>query len=1219
MPQHKGSAFHTIIMQLFRAILFGITCLFASIITRAACIPSTTKLVGWYKGETNTADEMTLGRGNVRGAPTFVNGVNGQSFHFNGGNDGIVLTDNTPFRLQEFTIEAWIRRSRTDIVSDSPGGCAIFSSGVGGYSLVMTHDGRPGLSHVGASRIDGPRVITDTNWHHVAVSRSDKVVRIYVDGKLVQEGVQNVTYTFDTPFAIGSMGSDIGGIFYSFIGDIDEISMYSGALVESDIQKIFNAGSEGKCPIQTNCETPNGLVAYWSANNATSDHLASIPGELVGGTQFVEGVSGSAFRFDGQSDGVVIPDSQRLQLQNFSIAMWMRRGDLARTSYNFDEGALFAGGIGSYALTIHNDGTLCISKVGVSRSCAGPAVTDLNWHHVAISKVDNEVTFFLDGIRRSRTTFGQTFEFGMPFGIGSLGGLVQGLWASFWGDIDDVAIYSRAVSESEMRRLAESHQPPVCLQDIGIQFTSAPRLVKVSEDTPFKLRITNNGGQPATAVRIQWPLKAGQSLVRSSIPSGACEVQDSILHCDLGLLPGFSSLDIEFVHRFSEANPIGHEVTVSRGEPDASLENNIARAPTTVIGSCLPPLPGLVARWSGEGNIWDTFGSATAASSRTPFGPGVDSGQAFVFNDDPSIPIVDSASLRPPRFTWSMWVKPSSYNINNSVLLSHQTASGHGLHTRLEIQGNNRAFFPAGSLLFGIGVPDWPNGPNALIGAASTLPLGEWTHVALTYETNGTAMVYVNGIATRDVKVAAQLAPSFGNEPGILNFGGPGPVSLDEITLYDRPLSAAEVEALYQVKTRLLCRNDLAVSWVDVPKTMIAGHSESLAVAVRNGGTDPVNSPKLRLSSAAGLPILGAMVNGTGCPINNGVVECTIGDLSPNAESIVRVFVRADGKPALHNLSAIVSSTTPDDGPKNNTATAFIEILADCQPVDHLIAWWSFENSWTERAQGLTDNSNAVGLFVPGRIGQAVQFGVNFFLLETPLPDLPTNRFTVEGWIQRLDAARSSQSDAFGTVIGSDGGAWNFSLSHEGALMFGSSGINLVESRPVITDLGWHHVAVTLADGLLTLFADGEPVFSKPYAFDFQYPNPFNIGQTHTTGAQILNPLWANLDEMAVYSEALSPAQIRAIHRAGSGGKCFQDLLLRVDPQAASVDAGATFKLSFDVTNRGHSIAPGARLHMEVPEGYSLESFSTLAVPAAFQTDLSSVIWQPRTRCQNEG
>jgi len=77
---------------------------------------------------------------------------------------------------------------------------------------------------------------------------------------------------------------------------------------------------------------------------------------------------------------------------------------------------------------------------------------------------------------------------------------------------------------------------------------------------------------------------------------------------------------------------------------------------------------------------------------------------------------------------------------------------------------------------------------------------GTWTHIALTYDkTTGLAILYTNGVAVAQQNLSIFTPQTntdlyFGYEPRFSNiFHG----SLDEITFYNRPLTAAEVLAIY--------------------------------------------------------------------------------------------------------------------------------------------------------------------------------------------------------------------------------------------------------------------------------------------------------------------------------------------------------------------------------------------------------------------------------------
>jgi len=64
--------------------------------------------------------------------------------------------------------------------------------------------------------------VTDTNFHHVAVSKNNSAVVFYVDGVANPVSAYGSIFTFTTSAAIGARGDDLNNSFY---GIIDELSV----------------------------------------------------------------------------------------------------------------------------------------------------------------------------------------------------------------------------------------------------------------------------------------------------------------------------------------------------------------------------------------------------------------------------------------------------------------------------------------------------------------------------------------------------------------------------------------------------------------------------------------------------------------------------------------------------------------------------------------------------------------------------------------------------------------------------------------------------------------------------------------------------------------------------------------------------------------------------------------------------------------------------------
>jgi len=223
------------------------------------CTPAPSGLVGWWKGDGNTLDSFA-GNTGVNQNITYTNGVVGQAFACDPENypygtyTGIQIADQPAYALtNSLTIEGWVR-PRGD-----------------GYIIFFRGDHRPGLDPYilsmqanntllfGICDADGNGATVETTlnyfaWTHVAATLdgSSGALSIYTNGVLAAK-----TLTTIRPFGallpdqspgVGIGNLNDGGNNFPFIGDIDEIALYSRALSATEIAAIYNAGSSGKCP-----------------------------------------------------------------------------------------------------------------------------------------------------------------------------------------------------------------------------------------------------------------------------------------------------------------------------------------------------------------------------------------------------------------------------------------------------------------------------------------------------------------------------------------------------------------------------------------------------------------------------------------------------------------------------------------------------------------------------------------------------------------------------------------------------------------------------------------------------------------------------------------------------------------------------------------------------------------------------------------------------------
>lgn len=210
----------------------------------AACAPAPPGLVSWWRAENNATDSAGGNPGKMAGHTAYAAGV-GRAFEFDGDEDLIMVGSANNLHLQNLTIEAWIKRASTNVTSFGSGGSAcIFGYGDGAYNFYLGGNTHLYFGKLGTIALPSAGTITDTSFHHVAMTKSGSTVIFYIDG--VADSVINFPYGFEflTPAAIGARPDNQDNSFY---GRIDELAVYNRALTPAEILAIYNAADLGKC------------------------------------------------------------------------------------------------------------------------------------------------------------------------------------------------------------------------------------------------------------------------------------------------------------------------------------------------------------------------------------------------------------------------------------------------------------------------------------------------------------------------------------------------------------------------------------------------------------------------------------------------------------------------------------------------------------------------------------------------------------------------------------------------------------------------------------------------------------------------------------------------------------------------------------------------------------------------------------------------------------
>ncbi len=868
------------------------------------CVPAPSGLVSWWRGEGNANDEVGGNHGILVNGVSFSPGKVGQGFHFDGNNSYIRVPHSASLNLANaLTLELWYEDQRPAflgfglIAKRGTGidpcnfGINLLDSGLGVYYNDPAYFNNPSSDDSLTYETSRYPTLPAANvFHHLAATyqqfdASHIQLKTYVDGQLVRDKlvVGNLANTLSTnDVTIGA--SSPTGEFMN--GIMDEVSLYNRALSASEILSIYNAGSAGKCPPPTtNCvPAPSGLVGWWKGDGNTLDSVAGNNGVAVN-VGFTNGVVGQAFSCDAENFpygtyvGVDIPDRPDYALTN-SLTMegWIRpRGDGYMIFYRGDNRP----GLDPYQLSMQHNNVLLFGIADQAGNFATVQITLAynQWYHVAgtLDGSSGTMSLYTNGTLAAQITttvrpFGELIPTDSPgIGIGNVNDGFNNF--PFIGDIDEIALYNRALSPGEVQSIYNAGSAGKCpsLSPPGINAQPMDQTVAAGGTATFSVV-----AQGAPPLSYQWffgtNLLAGQtgaSLVLDNVqPSqagyysivvsnafGALTSSNALL--TVMTLPPAITLQPRDVTTYSGSNvtfsvqavgtaplsyqwyfngiPVGTAASSQTDRSPRLFLRNVqpnqagnywvavssaygftvsSNAVLTVLPPpvCVPPPSGIVAWWRGESNLIDSVGindlSPSTLQSVPPyylFTPGK-VGTALLFpyvgplqthaSDDLDVGL--GAGL-----TIEGWIKPDStmppqplveWNDGRGIL-------GAGLFL-------NPGFGPGviGAYFTETNFPITGGGPHMVLFRSPALVITNqtWQHVALTFDRlTGLAAIFVNGVSVAQTNLGVFTPMT--KAPVYVGYNPTGPFSgsrfsgaMDEISLYNRALSPAEIQSIYR-------------------------------------------------------------------------------------------------------------------------------------------------------------------------------------------------------------------------------------------------------------------------------------------------------------------------------------------------------------------------------------------------------------------------------------
>ncbi|MBI3034671.1 LamG domain-containing protein, partial [Candidatus Woesearchaeota archaeon] len=770
----------------------------------------------------------------------------------------------SPGLTQRITVMAWIKFNMQLKQFDSyQQVLAGSNSGSGHYGFIIASTAPPTLRFF-VNESGGATSATSTypnnEWHHYAGTYDGATERLYVDGVLVAStdyggGIANLT-TYN--ISINEQGST--GIYFD--GSIDEIRIWNRNLSNAEINASYQAElgrvsgttlsyfanftnlAEGNytyfvwmndtagnfnstvnrnfivdytkpapafiAPTDADNTTVgvvrnytyvnispsdsssrlDTLIINWNGTNVTIDdptlllaldfnnntvdwsrYKNSVTNANTNCTTDVSGRFGGACYFDTTTSNLTVAHNSILNIENFTYSVWINpdavgvHAPILTKGPSLGQGTQYGGSMelritsvpsGSILVNIQNDSNIATSQWGYNS--IGGVVSVGVWQHVAVTKLGNNFSVYYNGLIINSTTFLGQVQFNtQPLLIGTR----MDNYKHFGGFIDELRIWNRSLTGAE---IAASYQS-------GRYFANISNL-KEGNYTYFVWANDTAGNFNSTVNR--------NFIVDYTKPTLAYAAPTDLDNATVGVLRNYTYVNFTVLNTNSPVDTVivnwnGTNVTIDdpslvlaldfnnntndRSRYGISVTNNGANCSSAIAGK---------------------FGGACQ----------------FGFNGVQTSLNLSTNTVLDLRnsTTISIWVKPdSAISEQGQQMLIGKSPNQFRLYYDDRTGSQGRIIFHM-------------NGGNTsqrvTTGSGTDISNNVWSNIGITYDRTNLKL-YINGIL---ISSQAQDQPINSNQgvPVLVGYQPPeGDFfngTIDEVRIWNRSLSAAEINASYQAE-----------------------------------------------------------------------------------------------------------------------------------------------------------------------------------------------------------------------------------------------------------------------------------------------------------------------------------------------------------------------------------------------------------------------------------
>lgn len=394
--------------------------------------------------------------------------------------DYVILDENILSNKTDFSVSLWVQTSKLTNQSVLSGAEAADNN-----ELIMWFPShtqfQPHLddSNSGSLTIDSITTDADT-WNHIVWTRAGSQNCLYRN-KIFQGCTTQSTATLSIESLIlGQEQDSVGGSFSSsqaFEGLIDEVIIFESAISQAQIDQIYDNqdvgldydGNVRACPIEVTVPILDYRFDECDYTGLGSDVIDQ-SGNFTGSTNGVPSPINEALvnksldlSQSDTTDWLNVPSGAVDGLDDFTVAVWFK------TAVDKSQQEIFhalgdSTSDDELEIYLENDDTVVVKVRDDTQDLSSSiTLTDDNWHHLVITRVDDNVCLFVDGAQQECDNSVEAGVLSVTNANAIVIGQEQDSYGggfsarqSFEGQLDELKIYDVVLSNTEINNIYQN-------------------------------------------------------------------------------------------------------------------------------------------------------------------------------------------------------------------------------------------------------------------------------------------------------------------------------------------------------------------------------------------------------------------------------------------------------------------------------------------------------------------------------------------------------------------------------------------------------------------------------------------------------------------------------------------------------------------------------------------------------------------------------------------